>query len=82
MESATERQMLERQGQERVCVAITFWHQQRFDPDNLVGAAKPILDALRRVRYIRNDDREWLDLRVEQRQALPRKTVIEIEKAA
>jgi len=32
------------------------------DPDNLVAAVKPILDAMRRVRYIRNDDAKWLEL--------------------
>jgi hypothetical protein len=32
------------------------------DDDNLVGALKPLLDALVRLEYIRDDRREWLEL--------------------
>jgi len=41
---------------------ITLWRLQRFDPDNLVAAVKPILDAMRRIGYLKNDNETWLHL--------------------
>ncbi len=32
------------------------------DDDNLRFSVKPLLDALKRIGYIRNDSRKWLDL--------------------
>jgi len=32
------------------------------DDDNLAGASKPVLDALKRLGFIRDDRRKWIDL--------------------
>lgn len=51
---------------ERVRVAITREcpSQRNFirDDDNLRFSVKPLLDALRRLGFIRNDSRKWIDL--------------------
>lgn len=52
---------------QRVRVQIRFyWAVRRLDPDNLPAAGKSILDALKKLRFIRNDSARWIDLVVEQ----------------
>jgi len=41
--------------------------QKRYDPDNLKGGAKPILDALVELRWLKGDSPRHCDLTVEQR---------------
>jgi hypothetical protein len=85
VESARELQALAKQGQERVRVEFTIAHPKPYDPDNAVGALKPVLDAMRRVRWIRDDSETWLELlpvRQERSTAGAPATTIEIEPAA
>jgi len=64
-------------------VTVTLYHRaRRFDQDNAHRAAKPLLDALRRLGLIRNDSRRWLDLDIEQEVDRERPcTVVEIDDA-
>ena len=50
------------------CRAVITVYQKtrRFDKDNLYGACKPIIDALKETGYIHNDSMPWLDLDVQQ----------------
>jgi hypothetical protein len=43
-------------------VQVTIYHTKPFDDDNLVGALKPILDALRNIGFIANDSPDKLEL--------------------
>lgn len=43
-----------------------YWQTRRLDPDNLSAAAKNILDALKNLRFIRNDSARWIELIVQQ----------------
>jgi len=45
--------------------------QRRYDPDNLRGGAKPILDALVAFRWLKGDSPKHLMLDVTQRHAAP-----------
>lgn len=52
------------------------------DTDNLYGGVKPLLDALKDLRVILDDNPDCLDLTVTQRQALAREktfTVVSVE---
>lgn len=61
--SGRQRAILIEQAQNRRMRArITIYHRREFDPDNLVGCLKPVLDALRVVGYIHDDSSEWLEL--------------------
>jgi hypothetical protein len=67
VESAEVHQALvQRAKNRRVRVAIAIYHRRAYDQDNLYGCLKPVLDAMRNVGYIRNDDRSWLKLNVKQ----------------
>ena len=62
-----------------------FAHPNPYDPDNALGCLKPVLDAMRKVGYIRDDSASWLELlpvRQERSAAGPPATTIEIELAA
>jgi len=79
-------QALVRQANEgRMRVSITISHPKVYDADNTVAALKPVLDALRKVGYIRDDSETWLELLpvCQERSAssAPAST-IEIERAA
>ena len=69
----------------RIRVGITISHPKVYDADNTVAALKPVLDALRKVGYIRDDSETWLELLpvCQERSAssAPAST-IEIERAA
>ena len=45
-----------------VTVQITVHHTHAFDMDNLMGAQKVILDALRNIHFLANDDAKHLQL--------------------
>lgn len=52
---------------ERRIVKIIVYHKtRRFDEDNLHGAVKGILDALRKTDWIYNDSPRWLELELSQ----------------
>lgn len=46
----------------RVRVKVTVFHPGTYDPDNIVGCLKPVLDALKNIRFLTDDSREWLEL--------------------
>jgi len=50
------------------CHAMITVYQKtrRFDEDNLHGACKSVIDALRSTGYIYRDSPEWLDLDIRQ----------------
>ena len=83
--SAAACQELRRQADEsRMRVLVTIFHAREFDSDNAVAGLKPVLDALKNLHFIKDDNLKWLDLRpVEQCHSRSEwQTVIEIEKAA
>jgi Holliday junction resolvase RusA-like endonuclease len=85
VESAAAHQELVKQGQERVRVEFTIAHPKPYDPDNAIGCLKPVLDAMRKVGWIRDDSETWLELRTvrQQRSAADApSTTIEIEPVA
>lgn len=65
---------------ERMSVTVTMHHSRLYDRDNAYGAVKPLVDALRHWRVIRDDTQEWLDLDVKQEKCphKSRRTVIRI----
>jgi Holliday junction resolvase RusA-like endonuclease len=81
--SATLKRELQEQAMtRRVRVRITIHHSRRYDEDNIYGSIKPVLDALRNVGYIHDDNRKWIDLELRQedgRNTMERKTVVELE---
>ena len=68
--------------QTKMRVKIHIAHKQKFDPDNLVGSVKVILDALREIHFLADDSPELLELEVTQEQCLTPYTLIEMEEAA
>jgi len=50
----------------RCRVAIRLFHPRQYDKDNLYASVKPVVDALKHWRLIRDDSSEWLDLDVQQ----------------
>lgn len=65
----------------RMAVQVTLYHARLFDADNLTGALKPVLDALVRIHYLKDDGPAWLHLLPTQQVQCPRKharTVIRI----
>jgi Holliday junction resolvase RusA-like endonuclease len=66
---------------EKQRVTITLWHSREYDRDNLFGAVKPVVDALKHWKLIVDDTKEWLELDVQQAKCphKQRHTTIEIE---
>lgn len=57
----------QRRIKKKTAVGIEVFHKtRRFDTDNLYGAVKPILDALRHNNLIYQDSPRWIDLNVSQ----------------
>lgn len=50
--------------------------QRRFDPDNLKGGLKPILDALRKRGWLVNDSTKWCDVPEPQQKHGPRHATV------
>lgn len=64
----------------KIHVIITIYHPRLFDPDNLYGACKPLIDAMRDCHFIKQDSPKWLRLKVEQvREKDNPRTEIELE---
>lgn len=54
-------------GKNRVSIVRFYGGRNRaYDPDNLVGGCKPLLDALRAHGYLEGDSPDLLELHVEQ----------------
>ncbi len=43
-------------------VVIVSYRKRKLDYDNLVGGGKPMLDALRKLKFIWDDSPEWLEI--------------------
>ena len=43
-------------------VTVTIYHSRQYDTDNLTGCLKPVLDALKNIGFIANDDPAHLEL--------------------
>jgi hypothetical protein len=66
---ASERNALIKQAAAcRIHLKVTLIHKGTFDDDNLYSALKPVLDALVRVGYLRDDSAKWLELEAVQAQ--------------
>lgn len=63
-----------RLGTAKVQIYVETSHPQ--DPDNLQGSCKPILDAMRRLGIIDDDDESSIKLDVKQKRAKKGKTTI------
>ncbi len=63
----------------RARLSITRESPQQLDPDNLVGGLKPVIDALRRLRLIADDDPASLQLAVRQVRAPACATTLVLE---
>lgn len=84
VDNGREKQFLEVQGRGRVRVKITVFNSRMYDQDNLTGSIKPILDALKNIHFLKDDNAEWLELLPVQQYHAKRQqeqTVIEIEGA-
>lgn len=62
-------------------VTIRQFRHALLDPDNLVAAVKPLLDALRHNRLLKNDSARWCALDAGFQQRVPRRQAewIEVE---
>lgn len=67
--------------QHKMRVHIHIAHKQLFDPDNLVGSVKVILDALRALNYLHDDSEEFVELTVTQEKSRTQYTTITMEAA-
>lgn len=47
---------------ERFNVEITLGHSRPYDPDNLPGSLKVVLDALKNIHFIADDDAQSIEL--------------------
>lgn len=60
--SAAEQFALRRMAAYKVRVKVTVFHSKLYDQDNLTGSLKPVLDALKNIRFLKDDSPEWLEL--------------------
>jgi Holliday junction resolvase RusA-like endonuclease len=44
-------------------VQLTIYNSRQYDPDNLVGAQKPVLDAMKSLGWIHDDSAKWIELK-------------------
>lgn len=51
----------------KVKVKITIYHKRLFDPDNLYGSVKYILDVMQMLEFLKDDSPRWMKLKVYQR---------------
>lgn len=66
--SASRAQEIKQIAQETPCmiVRIRIHHRGSYDPDNLTGSVKVILDAMRNIGFLRNDRAKDIQLDVQQ----------------
>lgn len=50
----------------RIAITIVITHRSAYDPDNLIGSVKVCLDAMKNLRFFRDDNGENITLKVEQ----------------
>lgn len=64
VDGATRRDQWKRavSGNVRVTLSATLYHKKPYDPDNLPGSLKPVLDALVNIGYLKNDSSKELAL--------------------
>ena len=55
-----------RRVEEKIRLEVTVHRKKLQDPDNAVASVKPLLDALRRTGWLRDDSHEWLELSVKE----------------
>ena len=67
---------------EHASVRVDVYRKRLQDVDNLWGSVKPILDALKRTGWIKDDDRESITLHVEEHKAKEQKTTITVEEVS
>jgi hypothetical protein len=51
---------------DRIGVFIRIEHTTPYDPDNLTGSVKVVLDAMKNLRFLKDDDHAHIDLHVTQ----------------
>jgi hypothetical protein len=62
-------------------VDITLIHKKQYDPDNLAGSVKPLLDSLVNLRFLANDDPPHIDLHIMQQKLNANETILVIREA-
>lgn len=62
--SSQERQHWQNtvKGGERIRLEVRLYHKKLYDADNLVGSMKVVIDALKNVGYIQDDDADHFEL--------------------
>ena len=69
VKDASEKNALIKQAHAcRMHLKVTLIHKGMFDDDNLYSSLKPVLDALVKVGYLRDDSAKWLELEAAQTQ--------------
>jgi hypothetical protein len=64
---------------ERIGVSIHILHTKQYDPDNLYGSAKVVLDAMENLRFIKKDNDEHIKLHVTQQENREAMTFVVLE---
>lgn len=60
---ATHRALLKNAARtNKMHVEVTIYHKKAYDPDNLAGSLKPVLDALKNVGFIKDDSAKSIEL--------------------
>jgi hypothetical protein len=72
------------QATDRMKMEITMFNSRLYDADNLAGAYKVVVDAIKELGFIKEDSRKWVDLQYDQMKVPRNKssTHIEIQEAA
>lgn len=51
------------QGNVKIELSATLYHKKLYDPDNLVGAMKPVIDAMVNIGYLKGDSAEQIEIK-------------------
>ena len=63
----------------KVRLNVRLYHKGTYDPDNLVGCLKPVIDALVRVKYLLDDSAKYFELgQIEQIRSTEKRTVLHL----
>jgi hypothetical protein len=71
--------MAHRPARARQVVSISQMRRRLLDRDNLYASVKPILDALRHWKLIKDDSEKWIELQLLQQSGPQKITIINIE---
>ena len=77
---AQETQELKSQAKnhEKLKLSIRVYRKRELDYDNLIAGCKPVIDALKNVGYLNDDDSKSMEVEIKQASPFKPHTVIEI----